>query len=195
MPTIHRLRTIAPAVAGVVAATALLSGCLGSDKSDKSSKAPSSSATASTNASATEKATTSPTGKPTGKATGLPKPTGSASGSADVIDAFTYKTGQCINQNGTKTDDVPCSKSHNGQVGRAFDLPSTVTPETPGYEDKVSELCEQYVGPIVDRQPASPKITFSFTYPLDMESWRHGNHQAACIIEREDKLPLTTIIK
>ncbi|MFI1581737.1 septum formation family protein [Embleya sp. NPDC020630] len=191
MPTIHRLRTIAPAVAGVVAATALLSGCLGSDKSDKSSKAPSSSATASTNASATEKATTSPTGK----ATGLPKPTGSASSSADVIDAFTYKTGQCINQNGTKTQDVPCSKSHNGQVGRAFDLPSTVTPETPGYEDKVSELCEQYVGPIVDRQPASPKITFSFTYPLDMESWRHGNHQAACIIEREDKLPLTTIIK
>lgn len=185
MPTSHRLRAIAPAVAGVFAATALLSGCLGDDKDDKGSKAPAVTSTASS----TEKATS------TGKPGGTTKPSGSASSSADVIDAFTYKTGQCINQDGAKTTDVPCTKPHNGQVGKAFDLPATVTPETPGYEDKVSELCEQYVGPIVDRQPASPKITFSFTYPLDMDAWKHGSRQAACIIEREDKQPLTTMIK
>ncbi|MYS87530.1 septum formation family protein [Embleya scabrispora] len=189
MPTSHRLRVIAPAVAGVVAATALLSGCLGNDKDDKGSKTP----VVPSTASPTGKATTSPSGKPGGTT----KPTGTASGTstADVIDAFTYKTGQCINQDGAKTTDVACTKPHSGQVGKAFDLPATVTPATPGYEDKVSELCEQYIGPIVDRQPASPKITFSFSYPLDMESWNHGNHQAACIIEREDKRPLTTVIK
>ncbi|MFJ8739650.1 septum formation family protein [Embleya sp. NPDC127516] len=185
MPTSHRLRVIAPAVAGVFAATALLSGCLGDDKDDKGSKAPAVTSTASS----TEKATS------TGKPGGTTKPSGSASSSPGVIDAFTYKTGQCVNQDGSKTTDVPCSKPHTGQVGKAFDLPATVTPDTPGYSDKVSELCEQYVGPIVDRQPASAKITFSYTYPLDMDAWNNGRRQAACIIQREDKQPLTTIIK
>ncbi|WP_331766749.1 septum formation family protein [Embleya sp. NBC_00896] len=186
MPTSHRLRAIAPAVAGVIAATALLSGCLGDDKDDKGAKAPSVSSTASSPAKSA-----SPSDKPGG----TKKPTGSASASADVIDAFKYKVGQCINMTGTKTDEVSCTKPHDGQVGKTFDLPSTVTPDTPGYADKVGDLCEGYLSPIIKRQPASPQLSFSYTYPLDMDAWNAGEHGAACIIERQDEKPLTTVIK
>jgi putative regulator of septum formation len=186
MPTSHRLRAIAPAVAGVIAASALLSGCLGDDK-DKGATAPSVTSTAAT-------------GKPTAPSTKVPggstiRPTGSSTATADVIDAFTYKTGQCIQIDGRKTDEVSCSKSHNGQVGKAFDLPASVTPDTPGYEEKVSDLCEQYIGDVVNRQPASAQITFSYTYPLDMDSWNDGQRQAACIYQRKDEQALPTLIK
>jgi hypothetical protein len=188
MPTSHRLRAIAPAVAGVIAASALLSGCLGDDK-DKDAKAPTVPSTA----------TKSTTGKPTAPSTsasgGTTRPTAGSTSTADVIDAFTYKTGQCIQATGAKTEEVSCSKPHNGQVGKAFDLPASVTPDTPGYEDKVSELCEQYIGDVVKRQPASAQITFSYTYPLDMDSWNDGQRQAACIYEREDQKALPTLIK
>lgn len=184
----------AAAAAGVIG-MAVLTGCLGEDDKNKNSnplgspsdKKPTSTATDTKSSDEpTSKSSTAPSRKPTGS--GQPTSTSTDSTSINKLD---LKVGDCVDFDATdKMSKASCTGPHDAETVGVFQLPESMSPVSPTFEDDIQKKCMDTVNPVIQRQSNAAKLSGTFVYPT-VDSWIRGNDKTLqCFVVNRDDTPL-----
>jgi hypothetical protein len=192
---ISALRVTAVAASGVLA-MAVLTGC-GDDKDDngsnpfgKDSKAPTASATASDKSSDSPTKSPTATKRPTSSSSEDDEPTSTSTDDMS-INRIDLKVGDCIDfDTANKMSKTSCSGPHDGETVGIFDADSSINPVSTTFEKDLNTKCNQYVDPVIRRQPNASQLNSTFVYPDPSTWYTSGDRTVQCFVIMDDDSPL-----